>query len=157
MFWNNARGSFESKIVVRDLILLRVVVPVVIYLFISLWISLVTMAFRVSFNQFYGKGGFPIFWGSNFLAMWAVSCSSTPFVTSRPLLTNTLCGTARYAHGDRPDLPGTSLHGVLVCQADCLLTGSLADSILSWKSLVTWIILNVSGTRLSKPYHFVIS
>ncbi|KWU47569.1 hypothetical protein RHOSPDRAFT_31000 [Rhodotorula sp. JG-1b] len=72
MFWNNARSSFESKIVVRDLILLRVVVPVVIYLFISLWISLVTMAFRVSFNQFYGKGGFPIFWGSNFLAMWAL-------------------------------------------------------------------------------------
>lgn len=73
MFWNNARGNFESKIIVRDLVILRVVVPVTIYVFISLWISLVTMAFRVSFNQFYGKGGFPIFWGSNFLTMWAVS------------------------------------------------------------------------------------
>ncbi|GAA5986447.1 hypothetical protein JCM10908_003758 [Rhodotorula pacifica] len=72
MFWNNARGSFESKIILRDLIILRVIVPVVIYFFISLWVSLVTLAFRVSFNQFHGKGGFPIFWGSNFLTMWAL-------------------------------------------------------------------------------------
>ncbi|GAA5879804.1 hypothetical protein JCM3774_001387 [Rhodotorula dairenensis] len=72
MFWNNARGPFESKIIVRDLVILRIVIPVTIYVFISLWISLVTMAFRVSFNQFYGRGGFPIFWGSNFLTMWAL-------------------------------------------------------------------------------------
>lgn len=128
MFWNNARSSFENKIVVRDLILLRVVVPVVIYLFISLWISLVTMAFRVSFNQFYGKGGFPIFWGSNFLAMWAVSCSSTASAAfAATFLTAIRCGTARHAHGDCPHLPRTALHRILVRPADCLLTGVIAD------------------------------
>lgn len=131
MFWNNARSSFESKIVVRDLILLRVVVPVVIYLFISLWISLVTMAFRVSFNQFYGKGGFPIFWGSNFLAMWAVSCSLTGFAAlAATFLTAMLCGTARHADGDCPHLPRTALHCILVRQVDCLLIGSIANFLL---------------------------
>ncbi|POY73674.1 hypothetical protein BMF94_3209 [Rhodotorula taiwanensis] len=72
MFWNNARQPFESKILLSQLILLRIGVVVVIYLILSLWISLVTMAFRVDFMQWYGHAGFPLFWISNFMTMWAL-------------------------------------------------------------------------------------
>ncbi|BGP54944.1 hypothetical protein JCM8202v2_002531 [Rhodotorula sphaerocarpa] len=72
MQWNSARAGLESKLRLIDLAVLRVVVPVAIYVFISLWISLVTLAFRVDFTQSYGKGGFPLFWLSNFMTMWAL-------------------------------------------------------------------------------------
>ncbi|KAK4701154.1 hypothetical protein P7C70_g5086, partial [Phenoliferia sp. Uapishka_3] len=72
LFWNAARGPIEAKIPLKQLILLRVFVPVVQYLFISLSISLLSMAFGVPFNRFYGKGGFVIFWLSNFIAQWAL-------------------------------------------------------------------------------------
>ncbi|KPV77518.1 uncharacterized protein RHOBADRAFT_51362 [Rhodotorula graminis WP1] len=71
LFAFNARQSIENKLRLGDLIALRLLVPVVQYLFISLWISLVTLVFKVSFERFYGHGGFPLFWCSNFLAQWA--------------------------------------------------------------------------------------
>ena len=71
LFAFNARQSIENKLRLADLIALRLLVPVVQYLFISLWISLVTLVFKVSFERFYGRGGFPLFWCSNFLAQWA--------------------------------------------------------------------------------------
>lgn len=67
--WFNARQPIESKVPLGELILLRLVVPVAQYIPISLFVSLVTMAFRVSFHRFYGAGGFPLFWLSNFLCM----------------------------------------------------------------------------------------
>uniref|UniRef100_A0A0K3CEH1 BY PROTMAP: gi/472582605/gb/EMS20283.1/ response to drug-related protein [Rhodosporidium toruloides NP11] gi/647399075/emb/CDR43484.1/ RHTO0S08e02344g1_1 [Rhodosporidium toruloides] n=1 Tax=Rhodotorula toruloides TaxID=5286 RepID=A0A0K3CEH1_RHOTO len=69
LFWNIARGGVESKIPLGELILLRLAVPILQYIPISLFISLVTMAFKVSFHRFYGAGGFPLFWLSNFLCM----------------------------------------------------------------------------------------
>lgn len=70
LFWFIARQPIERKLRLPDLVALRLLVPVVQYLFISLWISLVTMAFGVTFERYYGHGGFPLFWLSNFLAQW---------------------------------------------------------------------------------------
>ncbi|GAA6016149.1 hypothetical protein JCM10207_004460 [Rhodosporidiobolus poonsookiae] len=72
LFANNARMPIESKICTRDLLILRLAVPIIQYVFISLWISLVTPAFGVSFDRWWGKGGFPLFWASNFLCQWAL-------------------------------------------------------------------------------------
>ncbi|GJN89695.1 hypothetical protein Rhopal_002682-T1 [Rhodotorula paludigena] len=70
LFWFIARQPIERKLRLSDLVALRLLVPVVQYLFISLWISLVTMAFGVTFERHHGHGGFPLFWLSNFLAQW---------------------------------------------------------------------------------------
>ncbi|GAA5879232.1 hypothetical protein JCM1840_007621 [Sporobolomyces johnsonii] len=72
IFWSRARAAIENKLRLRDLIVLRLAVPITFYLFISLSISLVTFAFHVDFSRFWGKGGFPIFWASNFLCQIAV-------------------------------------------------------------------------------------
>ncbi|GAA5970617.1 hypothetical protein JCM11641_007371 [Rhodosporidiobolus odoratus] len=74
LFWNNARMAvqLEQKLRLKDLVILRLTVPVFQYIFISLWISLVTLAFHVSFNRWWGHGGFPLFWASNFLCQWAL-------------------------------------------------------------------------------------
>ncbi|BGP15153.1 hypothetical protein JCM10213v2_003110 [Rhodosporidiobolus nylandii] len=72
LFWNNARMQIEKYLRLKDLIILRILVPVVQYIFISLWISLVTLAFQVPFNDWWGKGGFPLFWASNFCCQWAL-------------------------------------------------------------------------------------
>ncbi|BGP39168.1 hypothetical protein JCM10450v2_003122 [Rhodotorula kratochvilovae] len=70
LFSSIARQPIENKLRLPDLLALRILVPVVQYIFISLWISLVTLAFKVSFERFFGAGGFPLFWLSNFLAQW---------------------------------------------------------------------------------------
>ncbi|GAA5823444.1 hypothetical protein JCM11251_000636 [Rhodosporidiobolus azoricus] len=72
IFWNTARMGIESKLRLKDLVILRLFVPVVQYFFISLWVSLVTLAYQVSFDRWWGKGGFPLFWASNFLGQWAL-------------------------------------------------------------------------------------
>ncbi|KAL8280093.1 hypothetical protein RQP46_007423 [Phenoliferia psychrophenolica] len=72
IFWNAARGPIESKIPLKQLIALRIGVPVFQYVFISLSISLLSLAFGVPFSRFYGRGGFVIFWLSNFLTQWGL-------------------------------------------------------------------------------------
>ncbi|BGP23902.1 responseto drug-related protein [Rhodotorula toruloides] len=69
LFFYNARQSVESKVPLGELIAMRLIVPILQYIPISLFISLVTMAFKVNFHRFYGAGGFPLFWLSNFLCM----------------------------------------------------------------------------------------
>ncbi|GAA5963798.1 hypothetical protein JCM21900_000045 [Sporobolomyces salmonicolor] len=72
IFWSRARAAIENKLRLGELVILRIAVPVAFYLLISLWISLVTLAFHVDFTRFWGKGGFPIFWASNFVCQIAV-------------------------------------------------------------------------------------
>lgn len=112
MQWNSARAGLESKLRLIDLAVLRVVVPVAIYVFISLWISLVTLAFRVDFTQWYGKGGFPLFWLSNFMTMWAVR----PFPCSPPFyaVETNVRTAAWHAHGSRLEFPRPQVHRLLV-------------------------------------------
>lgn len=72
LFAFNARQPLESKLTLSSLLAVRLVVPIIQYVFISLWISLVTLAFGVSFSRYFSGGsGFPLFWLSNFLAQWA--------------------------------------------------------------------------------------
>ncbi|GAA5892631.1 SNG1 family protein [Sporobolomyces salmoneus] len=72
IYFNQARAALEPKLRLKSLIFLRLIAPPVFYVFLSLWISLVSIAFQVPFNLFWGKGGFPLFWLINWTSMWAL-------------------------------------------------------------------------------------
>lgn len=57
---------------VPHLMLFRIVSTVVSFLVMSLFYSLVTLAFQVDFTVTFGRSGFLVFWMTNFLTMWAV-------------------------------------------------------------------------------------
>lgn len=97
LFAFNARSPLESKLPLGQLIAFRLIVPVIQYIPISLFISLVTMAFKVSFHRFYGAGGFPLFWLSNFLCMTGAGMPmEVAYVPPLPLLTLPLCLCSRF-------------------------------------------------------------
>lgn len=50
----------------------RVGSAIVSFLVLSFFFSLLSLAFQVDFTQAFGKGGWPIYWATNFLTMWAV-------------------------------------------------------------------------------------
>lgn len=50
----------------------RILLSVVSYFVISFFFSLVTLAFQVDFGKAFGRGGWPVYWMTNFLTMWAV-------------------------------------------------------------------------------------
>lgn len=57
---------------VVDLMLYRVISTMITFFFMSLFYSLVTLAFQVDFTKAFGKSGFLVYWMTNFLTMWAV-------------------------------------------------------------------------------------
>lgn len=57
---------------VRHLVLFRILSTVVSFFVISLFYSLVTLAFQVDFTVTFGRSGFLVYWMTNFLTMWAV-------------------------------------------------------------------------------------
>ena len=61
------RLPLAGKLRLRDLIGLRLGVPIGQYFLISLTISLMSIVFGVPFDRFYGKAGFVIFWAMNFV------------------------------------------------------------------------------------------
>lgn len=50
----------------------RVLLAILSFFFLSLFYSLVTLAFEVNFTKTFGRAGFVVFWMTNFLTMWAV-------------------------------------------------------------------------------------
>lgn len=50
----------------------RVGSTVLSFLVLSFFFSMVSLAFQVDFTKAFGKGGWPIYWATNFLTMWAV-------------------------------------------------------------------------------------
>ncbi|KAI5474766.1 response to drug-related protein [Pseudohyphozyma bogoriensis] len=60
--WNGARMAVEPRLKLSHLIALRLLVPITGYLFISLSVALISVAFGVPFDNYYTKGGFVIFW-----------------------------------------------------------------------------------------------
>lgn len=57
---------------VHHLVLFRILSTVVSFFVISLFYSLVTLAFQVDFTVTFGRSGFLVYWMTNFLTMWAV-------------------------------------------------------------------------------------
>ncbi|GAA5927678.1 SNG1 family protein [Sporobolomyces koalae] len=72
VYFSQARAGLEPKLRLKSLVALRLIVPPLFYVFLSLWISLVSVAFQIPFNLFWGRGGFPLFWLGNWATMWAL-------------------------------------------------------------------------------------
>lgn len=81
VYFSQARAGLEPKLNIKNLLTLRLIAPPVFYVFLSLWISLVSLAFQVPFNLFWGKGGFPLFWLGNWATMWALGMAMETALT----------------------------------------------------------------------------
>lgn len=71
----------EDRLTFKWLIIIRVVNPVILYFFISCFFSLLSVAFQVPFNRFYGGWGFVIYWMMTWLAMSAVGGAVESMIT----------------------------------------------------------------------------
>ncbi|UZJ52485.1 hypothetical protein CBS101457_001805 [Exobasidium rhododendri] len=67
--FKQAMDPIAHKMTLGSEILVRLSVPFVGYLWISLMYSLVSLAFLVDMSRKYGKGGFPLYWCMNFVTM----------------------------------------------------------------------------------------
>ena len=60
-----------SKLDLRSALLFRTIIALLAYLFMSLWYSLINLAFGIPMNRFLGNGGFMVFWMLNWCTMGA--------------------------------------------------------------------------------------
>ncbi|KAK3173516.1 hypothetical protein OEA41_006846 [Lepraria neglecta] len=60
-----------SKLNLRSALLFRTTTALLAYFFISLWYTLINLAFGVPMGRFLGKGGFVVFWMLNWCTMGA--------------------------------------------------------------------------------------
>lgn len=58
------------------LLLYRFFSVVVTFFFMSLFYSLVTLAFQVNFTNTFGRSGFLVYWMTNFMTMWSVGAAN---------------------------------------------------------------------------------
>lgn len=56
----------------HHMLLYRIGSTVISFLVLSFFFSMVSLAFQVDFTRAFGKGGWPVYWATNFLTMWAV-------------------------------------------------------------------------------------
>lgn len=56
----------------HHMLLYRVGSTVFSFFVLSFFFSMVSLAFQVDFTRAFGKGGWPVYWATNFLTMWAV-------------------------------------------------------------------------------------
>lgn len=56
----------------HHLLLYRIGSTVCSFLVLSFFFSMVSLAFQIDFSRAFGKGGWPVYWATNFLTMWAV-------------------------------------------------------------------------------------
>lgn len=64
-----AFDPLAPKLTLGSEVLVRMLLPLLGYFWISLMYSLVSLAFLVDFTRKYGKGGFPLYWCHNFVTM----------------------------------------------------------------------------------------
>ncbi|KAH9825005.1 hypothetical protein DFH28DRAFT_942522 [Melampsora americana] len=79
----NARMSsgLYSKLNFRSLIIVRVATPFFMYFCLSCVYALISLAFKVPFSRYYGRGGFLIYWAMSFLGMAALGFSVEALIT----------------------------------------------------------------------------
>lgn len=63
----------------HHMMLYRILSSLLSFFVISLFYSLVTLAFQVDFTVAFGKSGFLVYWMTNFLTMWAVGAMNEAF------------------------------------------------------------------------------
>jgi len=71
----------EDRLTFKWLIIIRIVNPIIMYFFISCFYSLLSVAFQVPFNRFYGSSGFVIYWMMSWLGMCALGGAVESLVT----------------------------------------------------------------------------
>jgi len=74
-------SGVERRLTLRSLLAVRLIVPLVVYFIVSLFYSLVSVAFQVSFNRVFGHAGFVIYWMLSFLGMAALGLAVEAAVT----------------------------------------------------------------------------
>lgn len=71
--WNNAGlPILQDHLTLFWEVAVKIVIPLVSYFWLSLNYSLVSLAFLVSFDRLFGRGGFVVFWMANLVAMSAL-------------------------------------------------------------------------------------
>jgi len=71
----------EDRLTFKWLIIIRIINPIIMYFFISCFYSLLSVAFQVPFNRFYGSSGFVIYWMMSWLAMCALGGAVESVIT----------------------------------------------------------------------------
>ncbi|KAG5726670.1 Nitrosoguanidine resistance protein SNG1, partial [Termitomyces sp. T112] len=77
-------AGLNQNLTLRSLIVIRYVSSFICYFFLSLFYSLVSLAFHLDFTQKFGHGGFVIFWMLNWVGMLSVGLALEALI---PLLT----------------------------------------------------------------------
>ncbi|KIY73267.1 hypothetical protein CYLTODRAFT_342742 [Cylindrobasidium torrendii FP15055 ss-10] len=79
-------SNIEKRISTPRLLVLRLGSIFLAYFFLSLFLSLLSLAFQVNFNRTFGRAGFLVFWMLNYTGMLAVGLileALVPLLTSR--------------------------------------------------------------------------
>ncbi|KAK9491015.1 hypothetical protein V1508DRAFT_232156 [Lipomyces doorenjongii] len=75
-FFQQVHKSFFPYLKRRHFLIYRTLLSFAAYFFLSLFFSLLSLAFQVDFTRAYGRGGFVVFWMIMFLGMTAVGGAS---------------------------------------------------------------------------------
>ncbi|KII92913.1 hypothetical protein PLICRDRAFT_103321 [Plicaturopsis crispa FD-325 SS-3] len=74
-------SGLERRLTLRSLIMVRLIAPVSAYFFISLFYSLLSLAFQAPFSRELGRAGFFVYWMLSWLAMTALGMAVEAMVT----------------------------------------------------------------------------
>ncbi|KAI4293892.1 hypothetical protein K525DRAFT_291661 [Schizophyllum commune Loenen D] len=81
MIAGGAREATERKLTTMSLIHVRMITSFVAYFILSLFYSLLSLAFQVPFDRKYGHAGFVIFWMVNYVGMLALGLALEAMIT----------------------------------------------------------------------------
>ncbi|GAO52639.1 hypothetical protein SAICODRAFT_131649 [Saitoella complicata NRRL Y-17804] len=70
--WSEPRLQLQARLRLSSALAMRLLIPLIQYFFLSLWFSLVSLAWDVSFTAYFGHTGFFLFWMSNWVTMTAL-------------------------------------------------------------------------------------
>ncbi|KAF7967864.1 hypothetical protein HWV62_32882 [Athelia sp. TMB] len=74
-------AGLQRRLALRPLLVLRVVAPLLTYLWVSLMYSLLSLAYLVPFGRTFGRAGFVIYWMMSFCAMSALGLALEVMIT----------------------------------------------------------------------------
>ncbi|KAF5385868.1 hypothetical protein D9615_002554 [Tricholomella constricta] len=76
-----AASGLERELTLGSLILVRVITPVLLYLVISCFYSILSLAFMLPFDRKYGRSGFLVFWMVSWFGMMAAGLALESMIT----------------------------------------------------------------------------
>ncbi|OAX42269.1 hypothetical protein K503DRAFT_375112 [Rhizopogon vinicolor AM-OR11-026] len=76
-----AETGFGRRLTLRSLILVRLLWPIILYFFVSLMFSLLSVAFGVPFDRKFGHAGYVVYWMMSWCAMTALGLALESMIT----------------------------------------------------------------------------